>query len=87
MALCHIFVSLRSWRPLADWRSCLRYKVITYVRITLLQFQFTMLLFWHIFPLVIALFGVNAFFFSKCYFYEKLGCNFLLSLSPKFPVS
>ena len=38
-----------------------------------------MLLFRHLFPLVIALFGVNAFFFLKCHFCEKLGYNFLLS--------
>ena len=37
-ARCYIFVSRRSWRPLADWRSRLQYKVITYIRITLLQF-------------------------------------------------
>ena len=73
----------RSWRPLANWSSRLQYKVITCIRITLLQFQFTMLLFRHIFPLVIALFGVNAFFFLKCYFCEKLGCKLLLSSSPK----
>ena len=86
-ALCYIFVSPRSWRPLADWRSRLQYKVITYIRITPLQFYFTMLLFRHIFPLVIALFGVNAFFFLKYHFCEKLGCNFLLWSSPKFPIS
>ena len=86
-ALCYMFVSRRSRRPLAHWWSRLQYKVITYIRITLLQFYFTLLLFGHIFPLVIAFSGVNAFFFLKCYFCEKLGCNFLLSWSPKFPIS
>ena len=41
----------------------------------------------HIIPLVIALSGVNAFSFLKCYSCQKHGCNFLLLSSPKFPIS